>query len=215
MNEQELKLKEIFDVPRGCRGRPSPMVVARRLVAYRESSGISQQELGRRLGVTAGMLHHYESLVRHLAPDLAEHVDRGDLTFKEGRAIADLKSWERQREIAKPFISGKYSSGLVEQVVMWAKRHPGLSVEALSADVERRQRKGVTPEAPSLPPEDDLTSLRSLTLDLAGRLASVNASAIPEYERFGLLTELRILEQRLDGAMRALSPVSLGGDGLR
>jgi len=94
-----------------------PMQLGRAFIQYRDKYGVTQQELARRTGITPGTIHHYESLIRTLAPGLGGKVDSGELTFKEARSIADIEDHERQMEIAKPFVDGVLSSVHVERIV--------------------------------------------------------------------------------------------------
>jgi ParB-like chromosome segregation protein Spo0J len=98
-----------------------PMDLGQAFISYRDKYDITQQELARRTGITPGTIHHYESLIRTLAPGLGGKVNSGELTFKEARSIADIDDHERQLEIAKPFVDGRLSSVHVERIVGRAK----------------------------------------------------------------------------------------------
>ena len=127
---EELRLAEMYHgslVP--------PMELGRAFMRYRDRHTVTQQELARRTGITPGTIHHYESLIRTLDPDLGKKVDSGELTFKEARSIADILGHRRQREIAAPFLDGRLSSVHVERVVGRAKTAPDISIEQLIEEV--------------------------------------------------------------------------------
>ncbi|NQW18093.1 MAG: ParB N-terminal domain-containing protein [Chloroflexi bacterium] len=184
------------------------MKMGRAFLEYRESFGISQQELARRTGITPGTIHHYESLVRNLAPDLGERVSSGELTFKEGRSIADIDGHDRQREIAEPFISGRLSSVYVEKIVGYAKKNPLKPVEQILEEVlrgtkaEERVQKEVVP-APRT--GVDISKLEGSALNIAGELDLLPFETIPEYRRLNIISTLRILDSKVQGAISFLS----------
>jgi len=185
-----------------------PMSMGRAFLRHRERFGVSQQELARRTGITPGTIHHYESLVRSLAPDLAEKVDRGQLTFKEARSIADISDHERQREIAEPFVTGRLSSVYVEKVVGYAKKAPNRPVQEVLEDVLRGTKAAAkvkkVPE-PAARAGVDLAKLETSVLELAGVLDAVQLQTIPEYRRLKLISTLRILEVKTKIALTFLS----------
>ncbi len=185
-----------------------PMEMGRAFLSYREKYGISQQELARRTGITPGTIHHYESLVRNLAPDLGKKVESGALTFKEARSIADINDFERQREVAAPFVSGRLSSVYVEKVVGRAKKSPDSPIERVLEEVLKGTRAEATvkAEAERVPRTGvDLSKLESGILQLAGQLDALQLQVIPEYRRLKLISTLRILESKVESAVIALS----------
>ena len=190
------------------------MDLGRAFVDYRDTYGMAQQELGRRTGITAGTIHHYESLVRCLDPGLGDRLNSGELTFKEARAIADIKDHARQREIAQPFIEGLLSSRHVERIVMRAKAAADLSVEQIISDVFS-DRPAPEPEPvrvvqPAIPVEFDTDLIENAVLKIAGELDALQHKTIPEYRRLKLVSSLRILDTRTKSAMAKLN----GGAGL-
>ncbi len=185
-----------------------PMEMGRAFLHYREKYGVGQQELARRTGITPGTIHHYESLVRNLAPDLGERVESGELTFKEGRSLADIDDHDRQREVAAPFVAGRLSSVYVEKVVGYAKKWPTKSIEQVLETV----LKGTRAEAKVKSEADraarggfDITRLEGEVLELAGELDALQLRRIPEYRRLNLISSLRILESKVALALMALS----------
>ncbi len=200
-----------------------PIKLAESLMTFREKYGITQQELARRTGITAGTIHHYESLLKTLAPELRGRVDDGGLTFKEARCIADIDGHERQIELAQPFIESSLSSVHVEKLVSKAKANPEKSVGALikgmlgieyplpetrsTAPIKRRDHV----KKPSLKPLDiretsatvnrGLEGLQEAAFMLAGRFEQLASIDIPEYRRLRLISTLRILSSRLDTAL--------------
>lgn len=184
------------------------MEMGRAFLNYRERFGVSQQELARRTGITPGTIHHYESLVRNLAADLGEKVRSGELTFKEGRSIADIEGADRQREIAEPFVSGRLSSVYVEKVVGYAKKNPGMPIEQILEDVLKgtRAEDKVQKEAEPTPKIGvDISKLESAALQLAGELDAMQLQVIPEYRRLNTISALRILDSKVQSAMLFLS----------
>ncbi len=184
------------------------MEMGRAFLNYRERFGVSQQELARRTGITPGTIHHYESLVRNLAPDLGEKVKSGELTFKEGRSIADIEGADRQREIAEPFVSGRLSSVYVEKVVGHAKKNPGMPIEQILEDVLKgtRAEDKVQKEVEPAPKSGvDILKLESTTLRLAGELDALQLQVIPEYRRLNTISALRILDSKVQSTIQFLS----------
>src|SRR3990167_2441816 len=106
------------------------------MLACRRALGISQQEMARRSGITPGTLHHHESVANSTMRD---EVEKGLLTFKEARCLADL-GWdrganfrpdERLPELVALFTSGRLSSVYVERLVSIAKANPDKAVDDL------------------------------------------------------------------------------------
>lgn len=185
-----------------------PMEMGRAFLNYRERFGVSQQELARRTGITPGTIHHYESLVRNLAADLGEKVRSGELTFKEGRSIADIEGADRQREIAEPFVSGRLSSVYVEKVVGYAKKNPSMPIEQILEDVlkgTRAEDKAQKEAEPTPKIGVDISKLESAALRLAGELDAMQLQVIPEYRRLNTISALRILDSKVQSAMLFLS----------
>ena len=188
-----------------------PMQLGRAFMEYRDSHEITQQELARRTGITPGTIHHYESLIRTLDPDLGEKVDSGELTFKEARSIADIEDHVRQREIAKPFIEGRLSSVHVERIVGRAKTSATMSIEDIIDEVVNGKRAPERePEPtpviqPAMPVEADTALIENAVLKIAGELDVMQLQVIPEYRRLKLISSLRILDSRLKSALASLN----------
>ncbi|MBI2642506.1 MAG: ParB N-terminal domain-containing protein [Candidatus Wildermuthbacteria bacterium] len=198
----ELQLSEYYhheDLP--------PMSMGKAFLRHRDRFGVSQQELARRTGITPGTIHHYESLVRHLAPDLAEKVEKGLLTFKEARSIADITDYERQREIAEPFVAGRLSSVYVEKVVGYAKKAPERPIQEVLEDVLRGTKAAAKMKKPEQAPRAgvDLNRLETSVLEVAGVIDAVQLQTVPEYRRLKLISTLRILEAKTKIALGFLS----------
>lgn len=198
---RELQLSENYH-----RENVPPMEMGRAFLRYRQTFGVSQQELARRTGITPGTIHHYESLIRNLAPDLGHKVESGELTFKEARSIADIDGHDRQREIAGPFIAGALSSVYVEKIVSQAKKSPDKTIGEMIAEVVKGTRLENRSEAQSTPSFGfDPNRMESVILGLAGELDSLHAETIPEYRRLNLISALRILDSKVQVALLALS----------
>lgn len=192
------------------RGTPAT-TIARGFIDYRDTYHVTQQELGRRMGLTPGVLHHYESLIRRLDPSLGNKVDSGELTFKEARSISDIKNFARQREIAQPFIDGRLSSVHVERIVKQAKEDERLSVdEIIDWVVKEQPLPQRTPEPTAAiqrpaPVEADTQLLENAVLKIAGELDAMRLQVIPEYRRLRLASSLRILDGRVKSALVELT----------
>ena len=189
-----------------------PMDLGRAFIRYRDKYGVTQQELARRTGITPGTIHHYESLIRTLAPGLGDKVNSGELTFKEARSIADIDDHARQMEIAQPFIVGTLSSVHVERIVGRAKNAPELSVDQLIEEVVNGKRPQLAekparaePQPSPAPRESNTESLENQVLHLAGALDALPMQIIPEYRRLKLISSLRILDSRLRSSLSALN----------
>ena len=201
-----------------------PIKMAESFINYREKYHVTQQELARRTGITAGTVHHYESLRKTLSPKLQEHVDRGELTFKEARCIADIDGQQRQEELAQPFIDSRLSSVHVEELVSKAKSDPKLASSDLIAEyvviepvVEDRAvetvTNGVSENGHKLIHidrlnghyENDLEGMQEDAFLLAGSLEKLASVEIPEYRRLRLVSTLRILSSRLNSALDHLN----------
>ena len=194
------------------------MRLGRAFLEYRDQYSVTQQELARRTSITPGTIHHYESLIRNLDPELGKKVDSGELTFKEARSIADIDDYSRQREIAGPFVSGQLSSVYVERIVGRAKNFPTKSIDDLLDEVVNGAKPAPEPE-PAPPPRSpepvirQRKDLEGMLLQLAGQLDSLPLQTIPEYRRLKLVSTLRILDSRVQLALNHLStgPLSEAG----
>lgn len=205
-----------------------PMKMAESFIKYRDRYQVSQQELARRIGITAGTIHHYESLLRTLAPQLKKHVDDGRLTFKEARCIADINDYERQEELAKPFVESKLSSVHVEELASKVKANPDTPVDDFVTEITRESKEVVEAtmatstresenagEGPQLkivepngkPPsvDQELEVLQENAFMMAGSFEQLASMDIPEYRRLRLISTLRILASRLDVALHHLN----------
>ena len=77
--------------------------IRRKVLDLQRKFSITQQQLAKKTGVTPGTIHHYESLIKTLAPSLKKNVMNKELTFKEARSIADIDDHDRQIDLAKYF----------------------------------------------------------------------------------------------------------------
>lgn len=194
---RELQLSETYH-----HEKAPAMELGRSFLRHRDRYGITQQELARRTGITPGTIHHYESLIRNLDPELGKKVDSGELTFKEARSIADIADYARQREIAAPFVSGRLSSVYVERVVGRAKSFPGQSIEELLDAAVNGTRPAAAPVPDpeprrAEPVEQQPQDIEGVVLQIAGQLDSLPLQTIPEYRRLKLISTLRILDSRV------------------
>ena len=210
-----------------------PIRMAESFIRYREKYHVTQQELARRTGITAGTVHHYESLKRTLSPTLQEHVDGGDLTFKEARCIADIDGHDRQVELAQPFIDSRLSSVHVEEMIAKAKANPQLpSADLIAEYVDGEPEMEVVAAEPDINGAtnghhvihaerlngsyaDDLEGMQQDAFMLAGSLEKLASADIPEYRRLRLVSTLRILSSRLNTALDHLNRYKSSGTMLR
>ncbi len=187
-----------------------PLDMGRAFVQHREEYGITQQELSKCTGIAPGTIHHYESLVKDLAPSLAESLEKGLLTFKEARCIADLSTHARQIEIAKPFIRGEISSVHVERITKLGKTFPSMSVKEILDKIndhrqgEQRSSQRQDESLTSAHHQNEVT-LEEKAVSLAAELEELRLVHIPEYRRLGMISSLRILESRLRVALEHLN----------
>ncbi len=207
-----------------------PIKMAESFIHYREKYHVTQQELARRTGITAGTVHHYESLRKTLSPKLQENVDRGELTFKEARCIADLDGFNRQEELAQPFIDSRLSSVHVEELVARAKANHSMPSAELIAEFVTEEQKIEEPEPKVEQVEDkqnghvpihlvringdasdDLEGMQKDAFLLAGSLEKLASAEIPEYRRLRLVSTLRILSSRLNNALDHLNRYKTNG----
>lgn len=120
------------------------------LVAYRKTTGTTQQGLSRETGIAISILHHYESLLK-LPPDLQARVkmapkrgavpsEKNWLNFKEARALTVLPSHDLMRKHATPFLERELSSTDVEHYIQLAKKHPDFAPERLVDMLQHPER---------------------------------------------------------------------------
>ena len=193
-----------------------PMRMAEAFSTLRKRHGISLTKLRERTGISPGTVHHYESLLKTLAPDLRKHVDSGALTFKVARAIADMPSEDRQTVMAQPFVRGELNSMSIEKLTKQAKTLNITDMNKMlqAAVCERRDRiegKGepemaIEKVAPATP--DDL---QASIMEMAAGLETLEVGKVPSYQRVSILKALRLLRSRIDGTVEALESRQPGG----
>lgn len=184
-------------------GSMSKVALARAVVAYRRTEGISQAEVARRMNVTAGVEHHLESLLS-LAPELITAFEADKLTFKEARALADIAPHARQIEMAEPFLSGWMPSVYVEAVVRWARARPKAScvtvVDLVMANAKVKPMKWIPRVDPVREATPTADEMQRMMLDLAARLTPLATQPYPEIATLRLRQTARILVGRLQAA---------------
>ena len=179
---------------------------ARALDASLTETGTSQQEMSRRLSLTPGMINHYLSMVRVLAPGLLRACEAGTLTFKEARALATLGDHARQLAMAAPFLDGRLSSCHVEAYVARAKGRPDLGAAQIADECRFGRRpepeEKAEPEPVAVPPPPcDVDALEAAALKLAGEVAALRPAAVPGIARLRLGSCLRILDAKVRAAL--------------
>lgn len=188
-----------------------PINLGEEFLSFREKFSITQQELAKKTGITPGTIHHYESLIKTLAPLLKEHVKQKNLTFKEARSIADIEDHEKQYELAKPFLDGILSSVHVEKIVSLAKKHPSVEVKVVIESVTKG--KPIIEKVPIETKEDlskeensiDFESIELRILSLSTEIDLIQSEEIPEFKRLKLISSLRILQGRTQLALSSLN----------
>jgi len=197
-----------------------PINLGEEFLSFREKFSVTQQELAKKTGITPGTIHHYESLIKTLAPSLKEHVKEKNLTFKEARSIADIEDHEKQYELAKPFLEGILSSVHVEKIVSLAKKHPKVEVNVIIESVTKGKpiiekasegdEEANETEANSI----DFDTIESRILDLSTEIDLIQSEEIPEFKRLKLISSLRILQSRTQLALTALNTKAGGFNSL-
>jgi len=184
-------------------GLKTPTEIAKEFINFRKSNNISQQELSRRTGITPGTIHHYESLIKKLNPLLLKALDKGELTFKEARCIADIDDFNIQQEISKPFISGEVSSVYVEKIIGNIKKNPKTPIEKIFKSVidgnEIKPRENKEKEIINI--ESKELSIEEKILNFAMELDSVKDEEIPEYRRLRVISTLKILDSKIKSTL--------------
>ncbi|MBM01485.1 MAG: hypothetical protein CL762_02040 [Chloroflexi bacterium] len=193
-----------------------PINLGEEFLSFREKFSVTQQELAKKTGITPGTIHHYESLIKTLAPSLKQHVKQKNLTFKEARSIADIEDHEKQFELAKPFLEGILSSVHVEKIVSLAKKHPKVEVKIIIESVTKGKpivekvvaetKQGSGEQENSI----DFSTIESRILDLSTEIDLIQSEEIPEFKRLKLISSLRILQGRTQLALTSLNTKASG-----
>tara|TARA_B000000609_G_scaffold147258_1_gene130011 strand:- start:332 stop:1222 length:891 start_codon:yes stop_codon:yes gene_type:complete len=199
-----LELRLLYQSSESC-----PITLGERFLSFRNEFSITQQQLAKKTGITPGTIHHYESLIKTLAPSLKKNVMDKELTFKEARSIADIDDHKRQIELAKPFLSGDLSSVHVEKIVSLAKKHPDSEVKAIIESVTKGKQiieeKKVEPEKIIEENAVDFDSIDSRILKISAEIDLIQSEEIPEFKRLKLISSLRILQSRTQLALSSLN----------
>ena len=163
----------------------------------------------KKTGITPGTIHHYESLIKTLAPTLKANVKSKELTFKEARSIADIDDYDRQIQLAKPFLKGELSSVHVEKIVSLAKKHPStevrLIIESVTKGKQIVEEKKPEPEKKVIDNPIDFSSIDARILKLSAEIDLIQSEEIPEFKRLKLISSLRILQSRTQLALSSLN----------
>jgi len=188
-------------------GLKPPTEIAKEFINFRKSHNISQQELSRRTGITPGTIHHYESLIKKLNPLLLKALDKGDLTFKEARCIADIDDFDIQQEISKPFISGEVSSVYVEKIIGNIKKNPKTPIEKIFKSVINGSeiKPAVKKENEIANSDSKGLSIEEKILHFAIELDSVKEEEIPEYRRLRVISTLKILDSKIKSTLNHMN----------
>ena len=207
LNEEEkgaLDLRLLYQGSETC-----PITLGERFLEFRKGFSITQQELAKKTGITPGTIHHYESLIKTLAPSLKTHVKNKELTFKEARSIADIDDYDRQLKLAKPFLNGELSSVHVEKIVSLAKKHPASEVKVIIESVTKGKQiveeRKPEPEKKIVEDTVDFNSIDARILKLSAEIDLIQSEEIPEFKRLKLISSLRILQSRTQLALSSLN----------
>jgi len=190
-------------------GLKTPTKIAKDFIKFRKINKISQQELSRRTGITPGTIHHYESLIRKLSSKLLESLDKGDLTFKEARCIADIDDVDLQNKIAKPFVSGEISSVYVEKIIGNLKKNPKTDIDTIIRSAingkEINPKRKIEIENKTIIEEGKNLSIEEKILHFAMELDSVKEDEIPEYRRLRVISTLKILDSKIKSTLNHMN----------
>ena len=186
-----------------------PITLGEKFLDFRKEFSITQQELAKKTGITPGTIHHYESLIKTLAPKLKINVKNKELTFKEARSIADIDDYDRQLQLAKPFLKGELSSVHVEKIVSLAKKHPTTEVKVIIESVTKGRQiveeKKPEPEKKIIENPIDFGSIDARILKISAEIDLIQSEEIPEFKRLKLISSLRILQSRTQLALSSLN----------
>ena len=186
-----------------------PITLGEKFLDFRKEFSITQQELAKKTGITPGTIHHYESLIKTLAPKLKINVKNKELTFKEARSIADIDDYDRQLQLAKPFLKGELSSVHVEKIVSLAKKHPATEVKVIIESVTKGRQiveaKKTEPEKKIIENPIDFGSIDARILKISAEIDLIQSEEIPEFKRLKLISSLRILQSRTQLALSSLN----------
>ena len=186
-----------------------PITLGEKFLDFRKEFSITQQELAKKTGITPGTIHHYESLIKTLAPKLKINVKNKELTFKEARSIADIDDYDRQLQLAKPFLKGELSSVHVEKIVSLAKKHPTTEVKVIIESVTKGKQiveeKKPEPEKKIIENPVDFGSIDARILKISAEIDLIQSEEIPEFKRLKLISSLRILQSRTQLALSSLN----------
>lgn len=183
-----------------------PLDLARLIVRAGNETGMSDQEISRKIGVTAGALHHYRSLLQDLAPELQEALSKNKISFKEARALADIHPVNRQIIAAEPFVAGYLSSVHVEKYVILFKAEKGDPRDVMN-EVARMvhrpdaRRSTIPPTPRPKPIKCDPGAVACTALELAGALDLYLMTPMPEVARLKVRSALRVLQPRFTRAV--------------
>jgi len=199
---ESLNLSEVY-----FSGLKTPSKIAKDFIKFRSANNISQQELSRRTGITPGTIHHYESLIKKLSPVLLKSLDEGDLTFKEARCIADIDNFEKQNEIAKPFISGDISSVYVEKIIGKIKKNPKTPLDKIVNSVINGKDLNTSRKNEEVVIKEEVKnlSIEEKILHFAIELDSVKEEEIPEYRRLRVISTLKILDSKIKSTLNQMN----------
>ena len=207
LNEEE---KGALDLRLSYQGSETcPITLGEKFLDFRKEFSITQQELAKKTGITPGTIHHYESLIKTLAPKLKINVKNKELTFKEARSIADIDDYDRQLQLAKPFLKGELSSVHVEKIVSLAKKHPATEVKVIIESVTKGRQiveaKKAEPEKKIIENPIDFGSIDARILKISAEIDLIQSEEIPEFKRLKLISSLRILQSRTQLALSSLN----------
>jgi len=207
LNEEE---KGALDLRLSYQGSETcSITLGEKFLEFRNNFSITQQELAKKTGITPGTIHHYESLIKTLAPKLKANVKNKELTFKEARSIADIDDYDRQLQLAKPFLKGELSSVHVEKIVSLAKKHPTTEVKLIIESVTKGKQiveeKKPEPEKKLTESPIDFGSIDSRILKISAEIDLIQSEEIPEFKRLKLISSLRILQSRTQLALSSLN----------
>ena len=190
-----------------------PVAIGRllvRLAGYKDSGRMIDRAVSVGMSLTA--VHHYESLVRLLAPPLLESVSTGSLPFRVARALADIELQARQIELADVITRTKLGSKHVDGLLIQARKLPRISVEELfitvtgdSVEAAQRKADGRPTRPPPTPTPVYFDDLERVGARLLGLLDRLRNTPLPEVERLRYQGLLRSVSERIRVAQESLT----------
>lgn len=187
-----------------------PMTLARIVHRAFDDTELTAWAIAKQAGMTPGSIHHYRSLLSDLAPALQEALAAKKLSFKEARALADIRPENRQLVASEPFVHGWLGGMHVERFVTLFKRAGNIDPRAALAKAQAGMKASTTKRgqialATGRPtPRAKPRIIAAQARDLAANLDIYLLVPPSEVERMAVVSALRLLQSRVDKALGPL-----------